>query len=294
MNRARQTTSGSIAVGSIPLAEKLLSTTKLDNVRSIRRPTVETYAKDMLAGNWQVTGETIAIDQDGNLLDGFHRLNAVVKAGQTNPNIKVLLAFVEGVHTSSVLVMDSGRKRSIAQTLAKGGNVENAGAVVAGIKAWSKWFGTEAGRELTNTEIRAILDADRDTWDAAADAAVEVYKEGVRAIGKGMLVAFAFQALKVQTRKADEKEILEMLRDVALGEDLDKQDPAFILRNWLIKRHAAGRKLSTGEQAYALTHYFNTWAVGKTWKPRIPKDYPSGLVTAAQDLPHLVVISKGE
>lgn len=80
---------------------------------------VQTYATDMKAGNWGVTGQGISFDEDGNLLDGQHRLAAVVLAGVT---VRMLIMWdvptQVSKHIRSQDVMDIGRKRMVAQQLA--------------------------------------------------------------------------------------------------------------------------------------------------------------------------------
>lgn len=46
--------------------------------RRYRPKTAAKYARDMAAGKWIITHEGIGIDVDGNVLDGQHRLNAVI------------------------------------------------------------------------------------------------------------------------------------------------------------------------------------------------------------------------
>lgn len=51
--------------------------------RPITSSTVSMYARDMTAGCWHVTHQGIAFDEDGYLIDGQHRLSAVVLSGKT-------------------------------------------------------------------------------------------------------------------------------------------------------------------------------------------------------------------
>ena len=59
------------------------------NNRNVKRDRVSLYASDMEKGRWQLNGESIVIDADGNLKDGQHRLMAVVKSQCTVPMIVV-------------------------------------------------------------------------------------------------------------------------------------------------------------------------------------------------------------
>ena len=81
-----------------------------------RRPSklaVTGYACDMLDGNWNPnTGEPIKINRQRQMVDGQHRCLAVIESGVP---IKATLAI--GVDDEAYKVIDSGRKRSIADAL---------------------------------------------------------------------------------------------------------------------------------------------------------------------------------
>lgn len=77
------------------------------NVRPLLQTWVEKYAKIMLAGGWMLTGQAIEIDEQGNLLNGNHRLHAVIKSGVT---IQCYVAF--GVKKKAFSCIDVGRPRT--------------------------------------------------------------------------------------------------------------------------------------------------------------------------------------
>lgn len=81
------------------------------NTANFRRPCpsrVETYAKEMLAGNWELNGDTIKIN-GSVLLDGQHRLLAVVKS-----KVVIQTLVVRGVVADGKTI-DRGRPRTISQ-----------------------------------------------------------------------------------------------------------------------------------------------------------------------------------
>lgn len=88
------------------------------NVRNRRvgQADVDKYARDMTAGKWQITGEAIKFDTNGALSDGQHRLQAVIKSG-----VSVPMLIVRGVAPGAQEVMDSGRKRSVSDSLTLNG-----------------------------------------------------------------------------------------------------------------------------------------------------------------------------
>lgn len=61
------------------MANRWLVTSKEKNIRSIRPPTVERYQRSMEAGNWSSrTGTAIMFDKDGVMVNGQHRMWAIV------------------------------------------------------------------------------------------------------------------------------------------------------------------------------------------------------------------------
>src|SRR5690242_16345038 len=80
--------------------------------RNIRENLVDSYARDMAASRWEMTGEPIKFDQKDRLLDGQHRLKAVIKAG-----VAVQMMVVRGLDPRAQLVMDSGSRRTAADAL---------------------------------------------------------------------------------------------------------------------------------------------------------------------------------
>lgn len=77
--------------------------------RTIRKVAVEKYARDMKNGDWQQTGDPLQISKSGKLLNGHHRLEAVILSGI------VLDFFVTGGLDDTVReVVDTGVARKVA------------------------------------------------------------------------------------------------------------------------------------------------------------------------------------
>lgn len=87
------------------------------NNRPLSKRHVDVLAAAMERGEWQVTGESIKISEANTLLDGQHRLTAIVKAG-----VSVKMVVVEGLPVESFHVIDTGSKpRGTADVMAIGG-----------------------------------------------------------------------------------------------------------------------------------------------------------------------------
>jgi len=86
--------------------------------RPVMKNTVHGYARQMRNGTWNLTHQGIAFDENGELIDGQHRLSAIVEA-----NIPVKMNVTYNVHRAQgeVFTIDMGRKRTFANVIAMSG-----------------------------------------------------------------------------------------------------------------------------------------------------------------------------
>jgi hypothetical protein len=83
-----------------------------ENNRSHRKLQVAKYAKDMREGRWGFVADPIRFSDTGKLLDGQHRLRAIVESGVT-----IKIAVVEGLDPDTQQYMDSGIKRTVGDQM---------------------------------------------------------------------------------------------------------------------------------------------------------------------------------
>lgn len=91
-------------------AERLLRSNTVN--RSLREAKVRQYAADMAAGRWTHSADMICISPDGLLLNGQHRLHAVVRSGCT-----ITFAVQRNTPPESMQNMDTGAARKISDVL---------------------------------------------------------------------------------------------------------------------------------------------------------------------------------
>lgn len=136
--------------------------------RSIRPGVVKKYARDMKSGNWLESGDPIRLNGDGTLLDGQHRLSAIIESGVTQ---KVVV--IRGLKKESMLAMDTGAKRSFADVLRLEG-YKNVTAIAASVR-WCVCFEDDRrdpkSAGVTHSEMMAWLVANPGI-DAATVAAI--------------------------------------------------------------------------------------------------------------------------
>ena len=80
--------------------------------RRIKERSVEKYVRDMKGGNWLFNGSPVLISNDGELLDGQHRLASIVKSG-----ISQYMIIIEGVSREVLKTIDLGYPRTQSDAL---------------------------------------------------------------------------------------------------------------------------------------------------------------------------------
>lgn len=80
--------------------------------RRVRARTVDFYAEQMRAGKWGLTGQPIIFSKKGELIDGQHRLHAVVQSGCT-----VKFTVAKNVENENFTKIDTGINRSAGDIL---------------------------------------------------------------------------------------------------------------------------------------------------------------------------------
>lgn len=109
------------------LAAELLK----DNIknRTISKGRVLYYASQMKKGKWSLTGETIKIGKSNSILDGQHRLLAVIESGC---HVKIEFSF--DIEDAFFTLIDTGKARSASDILGIM-KVHNSSLVAAVLKA---------------------------------------------------------------------------------------------------------------------------------------------------------------
>lgn len=94
-----------------PLKAQMWLETQTSN-RACSRSTVRRYAAAIRRGEWELNGEAIKFDPAGKLIDGQHRLNAVVLAESPIKSV-----VIRGLNGKAFETFDTGKNRSISDLL---------------------------------------------------------------------------------------------------------------------------------------------------------------------------------
>ena len=229
--------------------------TKNTHNRSVSQAAVAEYAKAMSEGRWLESGDTIRIAENGLVLDGQHRLYAIIESEKTQR-----MVLVEGLPVVAQTVMDTGRKRTFANalTILKEKDANHLASIVAVYNLWTKGtrgatltsFGTVDGVRPQIPELMAVFDADKDKFREAARRAGQL-RRAVPITGRvAGLVWILFSDL-------DEEDAIAFFDQLAKGNDLEEGDPIYTLRNRLFSD--SRNKTAVIHPTYTLALVIKTW-----------------------------------
>jgi hypothetical protein len=232
--------------------------------RPLSRSTVQAFAEAMRRGDWLVTHQGIAFDSNGVLVDGQHRLAAVIEA-----QVPVEMTVFTEVEPDTFDVLDTGRKRNAADVLAIEGEKSTATLAAMVRAVWqfenrpdASWSGGRAA--VTNHQIVQTL--------AAHPQIREFVAVGERIASEtGMIKSAAGAAayLVGLANKAKKTRLAAWHEGVIDGAGLGKNDPRLVFRRTMfaMARKQAGlvqRRRDTREHVGLYVKAFNAWAGGET------------------------------
>lgn len=189
------------------------------------RPRSETlrdrYAAAMSEGEWIDCGDSIRFNCDGTLIDGQHRLEAIIKSGVTIP-----MLVIRGLPKDTFKQIDAGKIRTNGDCLGAAGEM-NYNQLAAAIR----WIGVISDRKswksmaVSRKKLFRVLDSHPKLRDSAA------YVNHVKArqiCSSGILTACHYVFAKLDQAMAD-----KFLLDLGGGEGLKRTDPVYVLRERL-------------------------------------------------------------
>jgi len=232
--------------------------------RQLKGNTVNRYVEDIKAGRWKVNGESIKFDPEGNLLDGQHRLSAIVKAGRS-----IVSQVARNVPPDSFDTIDTGRGRTASDVFYIEGekNVTDLAAACRIVHAYESGSLKNVIRgsrhsHSTTQQMEYILRKHPSLRDSVGQS-FACRKNGIIQVS---IVA----AMHLLFSKFDAELANDFLQRLATGGGLVDGHPVLALRNRLIRDKEKGvrghnqvnkialvikawNKLRNGEQVFALT-----------------------------------------
>lgn len=203
--------------------------------RPISQDIIDAYARDMTNGVWVATHQGIAFNDQDHLIDGQHRLSAIVKSGIT---VRMMVTFglpskIEGKEMTTMDCVDRGKQRSVADQLKIQHGIKK-GSVIAQVA-------TSLGSICYNVRTRRLsvgqtLDIYR-AFQPSVDWIIDARPKEHGLKMTGVLAAFAF-AMQAHDDKAHVGNIRSLFVSLKYGDGLTAGMPVLLLRNFLLSEDA--------------------------------------------------------
>lgn len=206
------------------------------NNRPVRRKHVLFLADQISKDQWEVNGQAIIISDDEQVLDGQHRLLAVIESGKP---IKSLVIY--GIKPEAFKTIDTGAVRTGADALSlhypqlSGSIIKAAATAVQLIKALERGSAHSKGKKISNTEVIEYVSQHLSILRRAE--ILESYPNEARPMGLGTGTGL----YEMFARKSDSL-AEEFMRNLYTGENLTRTNVEYILRQAFIKDANSNRK----------------------------------------------------
>lgn len=249
-------------------AAKLLAVSEGQAQRNVRKAVVERLAHAIETGQWRLTHQAIALDASGVVLDGQHRLHAIVRAG-----IPVQVQIARDVPRATFDVIDTGTVRSPSDVLRIGGhtNVNILAATARLVLTYDAVVGTTdtfnaVRAKFTAADVLNEADSDRGLIAIQAIAPAQGIAHTLGRTGFTTWLAALVVILRTYPGVSPGVafEFLTALRD---GTNLRPGSPILALRRFLssdggLIRTAGGERAQVGLATSVKA--FNRWSAGDT------------------------------
>jgi len=178
---------------------------KLNGInRPIQPNVVNNYVSQMKRGQWQEdTGEMIKFSPSGRLLDGQHRLTALV-----NYDKGLFFHIIRNVHEATFSVLDTGRRRNSSDVLSISG-VPNATATAGGITSFIVLRQGKVNQNkkstmgITNEDIINEYNSRPEFWNYIVTKSHLLYKSFNRTLSPSTVIGWYAILSDIDTEKAD-------------------------------------------------------------------------------------------
>lgn len=226
----------------------------LSDIRATR------YAADMARGHWAVNGEAIIFDEDGNLINGQHRMAGVVKAG-----VPVQFLVVRGVprfyqNGAQILTQDTidrGYVRGVGQQLQMAHGIKNGNNIATAARGIAQFLTGDMHVHLSTHQTLEVLRL----YGKSIEAVLSMVMITRLRIGAVMAPLALFHA--IEPGKAEDF----TMKYVTL-ENLPAKHPALALNRWVLEHptgSGADRTRAMKVTTSAAYHFTNGTLVSKLY-----------------------------
>jgi len=241
------------------VAKALLGNNK--NNRNITKGHLALLKSEILNGNWKYNGQPIIISNTGGLLDGQHRLTAVVETG-----VPIDTAVIRGVEEDAFVTMDTGKIRGGSDVLSIVGSRHGAHIASAIRKVIERFGGTKRcqGRyahKIANSEYLKHYDEHGEELTKLFDLTHSWVLNGSRLISESDAMAFIILA------KNESDLIFNFLEEVITGRTIsESSNAAQTCRKKIIDLKFSGNQIREFQKKDWVLYCFRKYISGTNCK----------------------------
>ena len=253
------------------MARSLLEANTLPN-RRIKPVARRKYERAIKAGEWKITHQGIALDANGGIIDGQHRLAAIANSGKT---IQSYITYNLPADTFDVI--DQGKARSFGDALEAGGWKKDSRTISTALLAYVRYqlYPEQPwGHNYTTPSPTEIVD-----WSNEKQGSINNFLPTLKELHKTARAFTVANALTHCLIGEDQgwrsEELLKFWETIATGANLEPTSLLLSYRNQLMTKAFKRRGSSTVQyQLNASIKCFNAWKEGKTGKFHAGKSIP--------------------
>lgn len=240
------------------MAQEYLS--KNTSNRRVKQPLVIQYANDMFAGRWKEdTGEAIKITIDGRILDGQHRLLAIVKS-----KVPVWMHVVLNVKEEVFDVLDTGSSRNATDVfLVKGIRYDNIIPSIISVHNLlvnNKRYGAQKNYKSTNAMLLDQYFSDEVFWQNVAHKSRSWYLSFAKILTPSFIGGFYSYFLLLNEKKA-ECFMVELTTGIRVTNEV-----VMLLRNTLMKDKISPKKMPPTLKMALIIKAWNAYVTNQSVK----------------------------
>jgi len=254
------------------IAKGILANNNLN--RNINATIVGHYADAISRGQWELNGESIKIAHDGRLLDGQHRLMAIIKSGVP---IKTLV--IRGLSTEVFDTLDQGRARTGGDLLTSMGvpQANSVSSIILVYRSLAKgiMIGSRTGHKVAGMTKRDILEEYKSNpvfWDTIVEFARKMYfKKRLFTVSEiGGIAAYL-----ILNKNHRPTKVYLFFTQLFSRENVEN-NTIIVLHDKIVDSVMTGYKMDKNFKSNLLVKTWNSYITGKVLKVlRMGKDEPT-------------------
>jgi len=227
------------------------------NNRLLNMTTVIRYASDMSTGRWRNVGDPIRFNGT-DLLDGQHRLSAIVMSGVT-----LEMYVIDGLTQDDMAVIDTGKPRTLGDTLRWAGatNVSATAGITRKLCGLAKGYNlggdTTPYARLSKSEQLEFYQNNTELVEWAGRSGLRIHRQ----LGGGK-VSWGTALGYLVTNGAARLNVDEFVSILCEGIELTDSSPIWALRNWAIRMTVQRKRVREDQIVIITVRAYNHWRNG--------------------------------